>query len=424
MSALTSRPIPPLRRPIDATVRLPGSKSITNRALVVASLVGGGAVSRLNDPLDADDTVVMRQGLRRLGVMIDDVDDPWLVLGTGGQLTGDTLIDVGASGTTARFLTAVASLADGPVTIDGTDRMRQRPIADLTDALVLLGAHVQSATGTPPVTVSGPLHAGRTEVAGNVSSQFLSALLLIAPMLGDTVEIAVKGDLVSRPYVTGTIEVMSAFGGDVTERADVYVVAPTGYRKTHFDIEPDASAAVYPAVAVAIGGGRVIIPGIPLASSQPDLAILDVLADMGCEVTRSDESILIESDGEPLQSVEVDLGGAPDGALAVAVACLFARGTSRIRGLGTLRAKETDRLAALQNELRQLGAEAEIDGDSLTITPGRLRGAEIETYDDHRMAMSFALAGLRIDGVVIKDPGCVAKTWPDYFDVLDAMCRG
>lgn len=423
MPSVTSRPIPMLRRPIDATVRPPGSKSITNRALVVASLVREGAVSRLNDPLDADDTVVMRQGLRRLGVMIDDVDDPWLILGTGGQLTGGTLIDAGASGTTARFLAAVAALADGPVTIDGTERMRQRPIADLTDALVQLGAEVRSETGTPPVTVSGPLHAGKTEVAGDVSSQFLSALLLIAPMLDDTVEIVVRGELVSRPYVRGTLDVMSAFGAEVSERDGVYVVAPSRYQKVHFDVEPDASAAVYPAVAVAIGGGRVVIPGIPLTSSQPDLAILDVLAEMGCEVTRSEESILIESDGGPLQWVDVDLSGSPDGALAVAVACLFAHGASRIRGLGTLRVKETDRLAALQNEIRKLGADAEIDGDSLTIAPGELRGAEIETYDDHRMAMSFALAGLRIDGVVIKDPDCVSKTWPRYFDVLEGMCR-
>lgn len=380
-------------------------------------------MSRLNDPLDADDTVVMRDGLRRLGVMIDDVDDPWLVLGTGGQLTGDTIIDAGASGTTARFLTAVASLADGPVTIDGTDRMRQRPIADLTDALVLLGAEVQSEARTLPVTVSGPLHAGKTAVAGDVSSQFLSALLLIAPMLGETVEIAVKGDLVSRPYISGTIDVMRAFGAEVSEHDGTYVVTPTGYQKTHFDIEPDASAAVYPAVAVAIGGGRVVLPGFPASSTQPDLAIFEVLSQMGCRVMRADEAILVESDGGVLHPVDVDLSGSPDGALAIAVACLFATGPSRIRGLGTLRVKETDRLAALQNEIRKLGAETEIDGDSLTVTPGELRGAEIETYDDHRMAMSFALAGLRIDGVVIKDPECVSKTWPAYFDVLEEMCR-
>ena len=423
MPRTAARPIETVSRPLDAVVRPPGSKSITNRALVVAGLARGGAVSRLADPLEADDTAVMRAGLRSLGVMIDDVDDPWLVLGTGGHLTGDTLIDAGASGTTARFLTAVGALADGPVTIDGTARMRQRPLSDLLEALTALGADVRSATGSPPVTVSGPLHAGRTEVSGATSSQFLSALLLIAPMLGEPVEIAVRGPLVSEPYVAGTIEVMEAFGASVERRDNSYLVAPTGYDKAHFDIEPDASAAVYPATAVAIAGGRVVLPGIPAHSSQPDLAVLDVLAEMGCRITRAEHDVLVESDGAPLHAVDVDLGRSPDGALVLAVACLFADGPSRLRGLGTLRAKETDRLAALEAELSKLGADVAVDGDTLSITPGPWQAAEIETYDDHRMAMSFALAGLRIPGVVIGDPGCVSKTWPQYFDVLDAMCQ-
>jgi 3-phosphoshikimate 1-carboxyvinyltransferase len=423
MSRTAVRPIATVTRPLDAVVRPPGSKSITNRALVIAGLARGGAVSRLLDPLEADDTMVMRAGLRSLGVMVDDVDDPWLVLGTGGKLTGDTLIDAGASGTTARFLTAVAALADGPVTIDGTERMRQRPLADLLEALTTLGADVRSATGSPPVTVTGPLHAGRTEVSGATSSQFLSALLLIAPMLGDAVEIAVRGALVSEPYVTGTIEVMEAFGASVERRDGSYLVAPTGYDKAHFEIEPDASAAVYPATAVAIAGGRVVLPGIPADSSQPDLAVLDVLAEMGCSVTRAERDVLVEGEGAPLRAIDADLSGSPDGALVLAVACLFADGPSRLRGLGTLRAKETDRLAALESELAKLGAVVEVEGDTLAITPGVPQAAEIETYDDHRMAMSFALAGLRIPGVVIGDPECVSKTWPEYFDVLDAMCR-
>lgn len=415
--------IRPVTDPISAIVRPPGSKSITNRALVIAALVRGGAVSRLIGPLEADDTVVMRDGLRRLGVMIDDVDDPWLVLGTGGRLSGNVGIDAGASGTTARFLTAVAALADGPVTIDGTSRMRERPISDLTDALARLGATVTTETGAPPVTVSGPLRAGSTEVAGGVSSQFLTALLLIGPMLSDPMEITVTGRLVSEPYVTGTIDVMRAFGADVHQNDTSYVVAPTGYEKAHYEIEPDASAAVYPAVAVAIAGGSVVIPGIGAQSRQPDLGVLDVLAAMGCRVTRGEHDVRVESDGAPLAPVDVDLSGSPDGALAVAVACLFAAGTSRLNGLGTLRLKETDRLAALQNELRKLGADVAIDGDSLVITPDELRSAQIDTYDDHRMAMAFSVAGLKIDGVVIRDPECVTKTWPGYFQALEAMCR-
>ncbi|MEX2280670.1 MAG: 3-phosphoshikimate 1-carboxyvinyltransferase [Acidimicrobiia bacterium] len=424
MTMTSTYNVRPVTRPLSAVVRPPGSKSMTNRALVIAALARGGAVSRLIGPLEADDTVVMRDGLRQLGVMIDDVDDPWLVLGTGGRLSGNAHIDAGASGTTARFLTAVGALADGPVTIDGTSRMRERPISDLTDALARLGATVATETGAPPVTVTGPLRGGRTEVAGNVSSQFLSALLLIGPMLDDAVEIAVTGPLVSEPYVSGTIDVMRAFGADIRQTGTSYLVAPTGYEKAHFEIEPDASAAVYPAVAVAIAGGSVVVPGIGAQSRQPDLGVLDVLVAMGCRVTRAEHDIRIEAEGTPLQPVDVDLSGSPDGALAVAVACLFAAGPSRLGGLGTLRIKETDRLAALQNELRKLGADVSIDGDSLVIIPGEFRGAEIDTYSDHRMAMAFSLAGLKIDGVAIRDPNCVTKTWPGYFEALEAMCRG
>ncbi|HVR31684.1 MAG TPA: 3-phosphoshikimate 1-carboxyvinyltransferase [Acidimicrobiia bacterium] len=423
MSRTASRPIRPVSRPIEAVVRPPGSKSLTNRALVVAALVREGSVSRILGPLDADDTVVMASGLRRLGVMIDEVDDPWLVLGTGGHLTGDTIIDAGASGTTARFLTAVAALADGPVTIDGTDRMRQRPIADLTVALEQLGANVRTASGGLPVTITGPVHGGRTEVDGSVSSQFLSALLLVAPVLDEPVEIAVRGSLVSAPYVAGTLDVMRAFGADVSVEGTSYRVAATGYQKAHFSIEPDASAAVYPAVGTAIAGGRVVMAGIPAASSQPDLAVIELLEQMGCRVERQSEAIVVESDGGRLRAIDADLAGSPDGALALAVACLFADAPSRLRGLGTLRAKETDRLEALRTELSKLGAEVAIDGDSLVIAPGPLRPAEIETYDDHRMAMSFALAGLVIPGVVIGDPECVTKTWPGYFEALEAMCQ-
>lgn len=417
------RRVAPVEQRLDAVVRPPGSKSITNRALVVSSLVREGSVSRLIGPLEADDTVAMRQGLRQLGVMIDDVDDPWLVLGTGGQLTGDTVIDAGASGTTARFLTAVAALADAPVTIDGTARMRQRPIGDLLDALTQLGAEVRSDTGNPPVSVSGPVRGNKSVVAGTTSSQFLSAILMIAPMLGSQVEVGISGDLVSRPYVAGTIQVMRAFGASVAESPASFLIEPTGYTKAHFEVESDASAAVYPAVAVAIAGGKVVIQGIPLTSIQPDLAVLDVLEVMGCSVTRTDDAIVVSFDGDRLNAIDADMGAAPDGALAVAVACLFADGISRLDGLGTLRVKETDRLSALVSEIRRIGGQAEIDGDTLVIEPGPLHGAVVETYDDHRMAMSFALAGLRVEGIEISDPGCVTKTWPGFFEALEEMCQ-
>ena len=415
-------PVTPIERPLDAVVRPPGSKSITNRALVAASLVGEGSVSRLSQPLEADDSKVMRDGLRALGVLIDDVDDPWLVLGNRGAMQS-AAIDAGASGTTARFLTAVAATVDGVVTLDGTARMRERPIGHLLSALEGLGARVESQNGFPPLRVVGPIGPGSTRVSGAVSSQFLSALLLVAPTLGGPVEIEVVDGLVSRPYIVGTLEVIGAFGGTVAVEGHRYRIEPTGYRRTTLEIEADASAAVYPAGAAAVAGGRVAIRGIPQGSAQPDLAVLGHLASMGCEVDHVGDVVEVRSDGAALDPIDVDMSHAPDGALGLAVACLFASGPSRLRGLGTLRVKETDRLAAVATEIRRLGADASVDGDALVVLPAALSPAEVQTYDDHRIAMAFSLVGLRVPGVTIADPGCVSKTWPEWFDVLDAMCR-
>jgi 3-phosphoshikimate 1-carboxyvinyltransferase len=418
-----TRSVTPIDHPVQAVVRPPGSKSFTNRALVVAALASGGA-TRLSDPLEADDTVAMRECLRGLGVLIDDVDDPWLVLGTGGHLTAPgSPLDARASGTTARFVTAAAVLADGPVTIDGTARMRQRPMAHLLDALTELGANVTSNGGYPPVTITpARLHGGEVTIDGSASSQFVSALLMLAPMLPATTTIRLAGGVVvSRPYLTSTLEVMEAFGAEVEDLGDAFRVAPTGYRKTHYDIEADASAAAYPLVAAAITGGVVSIEGIPASSTQADLALVDVLETMGCTVERGASRIVLAATGRGLRGVDVDMNLAPDAVLALSVACLFADGPSRIRNVGNLRIKETDRLLALETEIRRMGADAAVEGDDLLITPGPLHGAAIETYDDHRMAMSFALTGLRVPGVEIIDPGCVAKTWPSFFDVLDQM---
>jgi 3-phosphoshikimate 1-carboxyvinyltransferase len=417
-------PIEVLDRPIEAVVRPPGSKSLTNRALVAAALATGG-VSRLHGALEADDTEVMRAGLRAFGVMIDDVDDPWLVLGSGEALhEAPGPVDVRASGTTARFLTAVAALVPGTTVVDGTSRMRARPIGPLVGALRMLGVHVEDRAGFPPVTVhGGTVAGGEATVDGSVSSQFVSALLLMAPLAGGPVTVRIEGGtLVSRPYVTSTIEVMRAFGADVSaDDPDVFRVAPTGYRPAHHDIEADASAAAYPFVAAAILGGVVAVPGIPRSSTQPDLRLLEVLGDMGCTVHREADHVLLAGPSRTLRAVDADMSGAPDASLALAVACLFADGESTLRGLGTLRVKETDRLAALETEIRRIGGEASVDGDVLRIRPGRLGPARVETYDDHRMAMSFALVGLRHPGIEIVDPSCVTKTWPGYFEMLGTL---
>lgn len=410
----------PLGRPVAATVQVPGSKSLTNRALVAASLARP-AVSRLERPLEADDTVAMRRALRMLGVLIDDNDDPWLVLGTEGKLIGpDEVIDVGASGTTARFITAVSALASGHTAVDGTSRMRERPIGPLADALEKLGVEVTTAGGYPPVEISGrgELAGGQVAVDATVSSQFASALLLVAPLARGRVEIALGGPVVSRPYLDGTVEIMRAFGAVVTAEETRFTVEPSGYDKAHMTIESDASAAVYPAVAAAITGGKVVIPGIPDTSTQPDAAIFDVLAAMGCRVAREPDVIRVEGPEAGLTGIDIDLSGAPDGAMAVAVAALFADRPSVLRGLSTLRVKETDRLAALEAELRRVGAHAAIEGDSLVVRPAPMHGAEIHTYGDHRMAMAMALVGLVVEGVAISDPGVVSKTWPGFFDML------
>ena len=414
--------VTPLDRPVQGAVRPPGSKSLTNRALIVASLVTAAA-SRIVDPLEADDTQAMRSALRSLGVLIDDNDDPWLVLGTGGEIQApESPIDVGASGTTMRFVTALTALASGTAVVDGTARMRQRPIGPLVEALAGLGVDARSSGGFPPVTVrGGRLAGGSVVVDSTTSSQFASSLLMVAPMADDRVEVALGGPVVSRSYLEGTVEVMRAFGADVAVDGDRFVVEPTGYVKTEYHVEADASAAVYPAVAAAVTAGEVSILGIPETSSQPDLEVLAVLAEMGCEVQRGTGGVALRGPADGLYPVDHDFTGAPDGAMAAAVAAAFASGTSRLRGLSTLRLKETDRLQALATELNRLGAAARIDTDTLVVEPGRLHGADIETYDDHRMAMAMAIVGLVVPGVRIKDPGTVAKTWPGYFDMLAAL---
>ena len=416
--------IPVLRRPVEGVVRPPGSKSITNRALVVASLAQGGA-SRLDGPLEADDTEVMRAGLRRLGVLIDDVDDPWLVLGTGGSLSApDGILYVGASGTTARFITAVAALAPGPVRIDGTERMRERPVGDLASALKEAGVEVETSGGYFPLTVrGGALGGGEIEVDVSRSSQFLSALLMVAPLAEDELTIRTRGEMVSGPYVQTTLEVMESFGAEAQrEVGPVYRIRPGGYRSTSFEIEADASAAVYPMAAAAITGGVVGVEGLVQGSTQADVAVVEVLEEMGCRVGWRGSRLVVEgpSDGV-LRGVDRDCSRMPDGALGLSVVCLFASGPSRLRGLGTLRLKETDRLGALSTELSRAGAQALVEGEDLIIKPGRLRPSRFHTYDDHRMAMSFALVGLRQAGVEILDPGCVTKTWPGYFEMLRAL---
>lgn len=415
------------RGPLAATVRVPGSKSITNRAALIAALARGD--STLSGCLESDDTQAMRAALRALGVAIDVRGDVWQVRGRSGVLHAPSApLDARASGTTARFLCAAATLADGPVVIDGTPRMRERPIDDLTQCLLALGAtlDVLGKSGCPPVRLhGGGLAGGRAPIDARRSSQFVSAVLLAAPYARADVRLdPIGGVVVSAPYVDLTLQVMQAFGAEARwlPGGSLHVEAGRHYAARGFAIEPDASAAAYPFCAAAIAGGHVRVEGVPSGSLQSDFRIVDVLERMGCTVTREADAVTVErAPDAPLAGVEIDMNEMPDAVLALAVVALFANGPTRIENVANLRLKETDRLAALERELAKLGARAEAGPDWLAIEPGALRGAAIDTYDDHRMAMSFALAGLRVPGVVIRDPGCVAKTWPDYFAMLETL---
>ena len=424
-----SRAIEP-RGPLDAQVRVPGSKSITNRALLVAGLAQ--SESHLTGALDSDDTDVMRKGLSALGAQIQGADSDWSVVGTGGVLSlPESPIDARNSGTTARFLTAAATLAPGPVVVDGNARMRERPILALVEALESLGSQLEilGQSGCPPVRIAGGgLPGGRGEIDGSQSSQYTSAILLAAPYAQRDVEISfVDGVLVSRPYVDITLAVMRDFGAEadwveIDGKEGLRVRASAPYQAREYAIEPDASSAAYPFCAAAVSGGSVRVQGIPRTTLQADFRILDLLERMGCTVRHHADSVELQGPAGPLRSLgEVDMNDLPDAALVYAVVALLADGPTRIKNIWNLRIKETDRLAALETELRKLGARAHAQHDSLTIQPGPLHGAEIDTYDDHRMAMSFALAGLRIPDVVIRNPGCVSKTWPGYFEMFETL---
>ena len=311
--------------------------------------------------------------------------------------------------------------------IDGNARMRARPIEDLASALRALGVRIDvlGENGCPPLRVhGGELPGGRAEIDARRSSQYVTAVLLAAPYARADVELVFSGGiLVSRPYVELTLAVMRAFGAEADWRGAgaLHVRAGRGYQGRVYAIEPDASAAVYPLCAAAISGGRARVEGLPGSSIQADLKLLEVLEAMGCTVSRGADYVEVRGPLGRLRGVSVDMNDMPDAALAVAVVAAFAGGPSELRNIANLRIKESDRLAALETELRKLGAQASASADALAITPGRLHGAQIDTYDDHRMAMAFALAGLRVPGVAIRDPGCVSKTWPDYFEMLERL---
>ncbi|HEY2892640.1 MAG TPA: 3-phosphoshikimate 1-carboxyvinyltransferase [Pirellulales bacterium] len=419
--------IEPVSAPLDASIRPPGSKSLTNRALVCAALARGRSI--LQGALASEDTRVMIDALKTLGISISEADQGRTleIDGCGGTIPSHGAeLYIANSGTTVRFLTALVSLADGDFRLHGTPRMHERPISDLLESLAELGVNARSEAGTgcPPVVIRADgLHAARVAMRGDVSSQFLSALLMAAPYAQPSVtasqlEIDITGELVSKPYVDMTIAVMEAFGARVTRSAVAthFGIPPAVYQARRYEIEPDASAASYFWAAAAISGGRVRVEGLDRTSLQGDVAFCDCLAQMGCEVEYFGRGTSVT--GKPLRGIEIDMNAISDTVQTLAAVALFADGPTTIRGVAHIRHKETDRIGALACELRKLGVRVDEHHDGLTIVPGKLRPAVIETYDDHRMAMSMALVGLRVPGVVIDDPDCTNKTYPNYFGDL------
>jgi 3-phosphoshikimate 1-carboxyvinyltransferase len=429
MSDLTLQPV---TRPFTAVISPPGSKSLTNRALVLAALADG--VSTLSNALFADDTLVMIDGLGRLGfrLLIDRAACTVQVHGRGGKIDCESAeIFCGNSGTTIRFLTALCALGKGEFTLDGVPRMRQRPIGELLDLLRNMAVRITCLTtdGFPPVRVHAHGLAGGLLYFGAAqSSQYLSAALMVSPYARHEVKVDLAEGQTSWPYVVMTMRMMDAFGvccelvrDPITDQPKRVVVPRHKYSSHSYAIEPDASSATYFLAAAALhAGSKVTINGLGRHSLQGDVAFADVLRDMGADVSVTADSISVTGTGR-LHGIDVDLSSMPDTAQTLAITALFADGPTTIHGLRTLRVKETDRLIALSNEVTKLGGIVEVENDSLTIHPSTPHGAAIDTYDDHRMAMSFALAGTKIAGITIKDSQCVAKTYPGYFDDLNRM---
>ena len=411
--------------PVKGSVSPPGSSGLTHRALVVAALANGR--SRVCNALESDDTRVMIGSLGRLGVTLqhDPQQKTVDVEGCHGRFPeASAELWLENSGTSIRFLTALCALGHGTFHLDGNSRMRERPIGDLIRSLNSLGVDARCDLGTdcPPVTVHAQgLAGGEVTVSGFVSSQFLSSLLMAAPCARGPMKIQVEGHLVSRPYVEMTLGVMAQFGVAV-ECPDegVYAVHPQQYAPAEYTIEPDASAASYFFAAAAITGGEVTIPGFSYHSLQGDIAFVELLERMGCRVNWQADYTTLR--GGTLHGIDVDMNAIGETVQTLAAIAPFADGPTRIRNVAHIRHKETDRLKALVTELTRLGIRIEEHSDGLSIYPGGVQPAVIETYNDHRMAMSFTLIGLKVPGIEIENPQCVAKTYPNFFRDLESLC--
>ena len=414
-----------LVEPPNARLDLPGSKSITNRALVVAGLADGE--SELSGVLFSQDTHVMMDSLQKMGVGIRQNPNGLSVSisGTGGSLQKPAeTIWVHQSGTTARFCLPLAALCGQEVTIDGDEQIKNRPHEELCKALQSLGAQIEylEVPNSFPLVINGKdLQGGRISLNGGISSQFISALLLAAPCFLDQLELNIDGDLVSRPYIDMTISVMQAFGAEVQRVNDRrYVISPTGYRKSRYEIEPDASAASYFFAAAAISGGSITVEGIGSQSIQGDKGFVDIVEKMGAKVVRSDNALSVTGTGS-LIGIDASMKEISDTVPTLAAIAPLASGPTVISDVAFIAQKESDRVTALITELRKIGIKAEKTETGMVIYPGEVQKGTIHTYDDHRIAMAFSILGLVVPGITLDSPQCVAKTFPSFFDVLDQV---
>ena len=410
-----------------AAIQVPGSKSYTHRTLISAALSDG--TCRVHNPLRSEDTLLTLKALGQMGISMEDQPDGRpdriVIHGRNGRFSPVTRpIDFRNSGTSMRLFGALAVLGEGPYMLTGTKRMCERPMQALLDSLVQLGvpAHSMGRNGCPPVViVGGQCKGDRTSIDCSVSSQYLSALLLIAPCLPAGLTIDVSHGPVSKPYIDMTVDIMAAFGVDLRREAYTRFEVPGGqtYRAGDYTVEPDGSNASYFWAAGAITGARVKVLGVTGASRQGDVGLVNILEQMGCQVEHEDDGIAVT--GGALRAVTVDMGHMPDVVPTLAVVAAFAGGTTVIRNVAHLRAKECDRLSAVACELGKMGIETRALDNELHIVGGTPHGAEIETYDDHRMAMCFAVAGLKVPGIRILNPGCVAKSFPTYWEVFKQL---
>lgn len=429
--------IPVVNKPLVGTVRVPGSKSLTNRAVICAAMARGQSI--LTGVLESEDTIVMVDAWRKLGLRIewDRNRSELLIDGCGGQPPIDQAdLFIANSGTSIRFLTAALAATHGKYTLDGVPRMRERPIGDLIRGLKSWGADLQSQNSVdsecPPVLLQARgLEGGPASVRGDVSSQFLSGMLMAAPYCQNQVELRVDGALVSKPYVEMTISVMKHFGVEVQTQKDsttgnleYRIRAPEAYAGAHYAIEPDASAASYFWAAAAITGGSIRVEGLGFDALQGDVGFVKILEKMGAKLTcgQSQNQVpWIEVSGRAQHGVDVNMADISDTVQTLASVALFADSPTRVRGVAHNRHKETDRIGDLITEIRRLGGEAQEHEDGLTIFPCKLRGCEIETYRDHRMAMSFALVAMMVPDCLVLNPRCTEKTYPNYFEDLGRM---